>query len=162
MKIYQDNEFNKIICEVSNNKEFQKLKKVKHHGINRYEHSVRVAYYTYKITKILHLDYKESTIAALLHDFFQEEVSDKNFIVRLRKHPGIAVKNATQYFKLNEKQIDIIKTHMFPITFTPPKYMEGWIVDFVDDASAIFEQGRVIKQHVKIVGTFLLILLLRH
>ncbi len=162
MKIYQDNEFNKIICEVSNNKEFQKLKKVKHHGINRYEHSVRVAYYTYKITKILHLDYKESTIAALLHDFFQEEVSDKNFVVRLRKHPGIAVKNATQYFKLNEKQIDIIKTHMFPITFTPPKYMEGWIVDFVDDASAIFEQGRVIKQHVKIVGTFLLILLLRH
>ena len=160
MKIYQDNEFNKIICEVSNNKEFQKLKKVKHHGINRYEHSVRVAYYTYKITKILHLDYKESTIAALLHDFFQEEVSDKNFVVRLRKHPGIAVKNATQYFKLNEKQIDIIKTHMFPITFTPPKYMEGWIVDFVDDASAIFEQGRVIKQHVKIVGTFLLILLL--
>lgn len=149
MKIYQDNEFNKIICEVSNNKEFQKLKKVKHHGINRYEHSVRVAYYTYKITKILHLDYKESTIAALLHDFFQEEVSDKNFVVRLRKHPGIAVKNATQYFKLNEKQIDIIKTHMFPITFTPPKYMEGWIVDFVDDASAIFEQGRVIKQHVK-------------
>lgn len=162
MKIYQDNEFNKIICEVSNNKEFQKLKKVKHHGINRYEHSVRVAYYTYKITKILHLDYKEATIAALLHDFFQEEVSDKNFVVRLRKHPGIAVKNATQYFKLNEKQIDIIKTHMFPITFTPPKYMEGWIVDFVDDASAIFEQGRVIKQHVKIVGTFLLILLLRH
>lgn len=162
MKIYQDNEFNKIICEVSNNKEFQKLKKVKHHGINRYEHSVRVAYYTYKITKILHLDYKESTIAALLHDFFQEEVGDKNFVVRLRKHPGIAVKNATQYFKLNEKQIDIIKTHMFPITFTPPKYMEGWIVDFVDDASAIFEQGRVIKQHVKIVGTFLLILLLRH
>lgn len=162
MKIYQDNEFSKIICEVSNNKEFQKLKKVKHHGINRYEHSVRVAYYTYKITKILHLDYKESTIAALLHDFFQEEVSDKNFVVRLRKHPGIAVKNATQYFKLNEKQIDIIKTHMFPITFTPPKYMEGWIVDFVDDASAIFEQGRVIKQHVKIVGTFLLILLLRH
>ena len=135
---------------------------MKHHGINRYEHSVRVAYYTYKITKILHLDYKESTIAALLHDFFQEEVSDKNFVVRLRKHPGIAVKNATQYFKLNEKQIDIIKTHMFPITFTPPKYMEGWIVDFVDDASAIFEQGRVIKQHVKIVGTFLLILLLRH
>ena len=162
MKIYQDNEFNKIISEVSNNKEFQKLKKVKHHGLNRYEHSVRVAYYTYKITKILHLDYKESTIAALLHDFFQEEVSDKNFVVRLRKHPGIAVKNATQYFKLNEKQIDIIKTHMFPITFTPPKYMEGWIVDFVDDASAIFEQGRVIKQHVKIVGTFLLILLLRH
>lgn len=160
MNIYQNNEFNKIIREVNNNEEFQKLKKIKHHGITRYEHSLRVAYYTYKTTKLLHLDYKESTVAALLHDFFQEEVSDKNFVSRLRKHPSIAVKNATKNFNLNDKQIDIIKTHMFPITFTPPKYMESWIVDLVDDLSAIYEQGRVIKQQVKIVGTFLLILLL--
>ena len=159
MKIYQDNEFNKIICEVSNNKEFQKLKKVKHHGINRYEHSVRVAYYTYKITKILHLDYKESTIAALLHDFFQEEVSDKNFVVRLRKHPGIAVKNATQYFKLNEKQIDIIKTHMFPIGKKVPKYLESWIVDLVDDVASIYEKSFMIKANMKLSFNLIVMLL---
>ena len=110
----------------------------------------------------MHLDYKETTEAALLHDFFQEEVADKNFVARLRKHPKCALKNATDNFDLSEKQMDIIKSHMFPITFTPPKYLESWIVDVVDDISAIKERGAVIKQQAKVVGTFLLILLFNY
>lgn len=162
MNKYQNEEFNNIISHISTNEEFLKLKNIKHHGITRYEHSMRVAYYSYKVTKILHLDYKETTEAALLHDFFQEEVDDKNFIARLRKHPNCALINATNNFDLNEKQMDIIKSHMFPITFTPPKYLESWIVDVVDDISAIKERGTVIKQQAKILGTFLLVLLLNY
>ena len=189
MNRYQNKEFNDIISHISNNKDFLKLKSIKHHGITRYEHSLRVAYYSYKeeiprymikhgsittiekrteykerykITKLLHLDYKETTEAALLHDFFQEEVADKNFVARLRKHPKCALKNATDNFDLSEKQMDIIKSHMFPITFTPPKYLESWIVDVVDDISAIKERGAVIKQQAKVVGTFLLILLFNY
>lgn len=160
MNRYQNKEFNDIISHINNNEEFLKLKNIRHHGITRYEHSMRVAYYSYKVTKLLHLDYKETTEAALLHDFFQEEVADKNFVARLRKHPKCALKNATNNFDLSEKQMDIIKSHMFPITFTPPKYLESWIVDVVDDISAIQERGTVIKQHAKVVGTFLLVLLL--
>lgn len=159
MKKYQNKEFQRIISPITNDERFQKLKDIKHHGITRYEHSLRVAYYSYKVTKLLHLDYKETTEAALLHDFFMEEVEDKNFISRLRKHPKYAIKNAEEICNLNDKQKDIIKTHMFPITFTPPKYMESWIVDIVDDVSAIAEQSKVINQHVKVVGTFLLILM---
>lgn len=162
MNIYQSKEFNRIISHIDSNIVFQKLRNIKHHGITRYEHSLRVAYYSYKITKLLHLDYKEATEAALLHDFFCEEVSDKNFISRLRKHPNYAAENAASQFELSDKQIDIIKRHMFPITFTPPKYLEGWIVDIVDDVSAIAERGKVIKKHVKTFTTFLLILLLNH
>ena len=29
---------------------------------------------------------------------------------------------------------------MFPVTFTPPKYMESWIVDIVDDAASVYER----------------------
>ena len=162
MNKYQDIEFKNIISSIESNEEFHKLKNIKHHGITRYEHSLRVAYYSYKVTKLLHLDYKDTTEAALLHDFFQEEVSDKNFIARLRKHPKYAVENAGRICDLNAKQIDIIKTHMFPITFTPPKYMESWIVDIVDDISAIAEQSRVIKRQAKVVGTFILVLLFHH
>ena len=158
---YNDDEFNRLISPIVQNEEYQKTKFCTHHGLNRYDHMVRVAYYSYKITKILHLNYKETTKGAILHDFFFNE-EENNKVVRLIEHPEIAYINASKYFDLSSLEEDIIKTHMFPITFTPPKYMEGWIVDFVDDASAIFEQGRVIKQHVKIVGTFLLILLLRH
>lgn len=162
MNRYQNKEFNDIISHISNNKDFLKLKSIKHHGITRYDHSIRVAYYSYKITKLLHLDYKETTEAALLHDFFQEEVADKNFVARLRKHPKCALKNATDNFDLSEKQMDIIKNHMFPITFTPPKYLESWIVDVVDDISAIQERGAVIKQQAKVVGTFLFVLLFNY
>ena len=70
MNKYQDIEFKNIISSIESNEEFQKLKNIKHHGITRYEHSLRVAYYSYKVTKLLHLDYKDTTEAALLHDFF--------------------------------------------------------------------------------------------
>lgn len=149
MRVYQNEEFQNIIEPISSNEKYCKLKNIKHHGITRYEHSVRVAYYSYKITKILNLDYNETTQAALLHDFFLDEVMEKNPIAKLRQHPGYAVKNANQIIELSDKQIDIIKTHMFPITFTPPKYLEGWIVDLVDDVASIYERGIFLKRHLK-------------
>lgn len=162
MDKYQNKEFENIINHITSNEEFLKLKEIKHHGITRYDHSLSVAYYSYKVTKLFHLDYKATTEAALLHDFFQEEVNDKNLIARLRQHPNCAVVNATSNFNLTEKQIDIIKTHMFPITFTPPKYLESWIVDVVDDISAIKERGTVIKKQVKTIAALMLILLLNY
>ena len=54
MNKYQDIEFKNIISSIESNEEFQKLKNIKHHGITRYEHSLRVAYYSYKETKLLH------------------------------------------------------------------------------------------------------------
>ena len=160
MDKYNDTEFNLIIQPILNNKEFLKIKDIKHHTTTRLDHSLRVAYHTYKITKFLRLDYKEATTAALLHDFFIDEVKDDNIVKRLRKHPGCAVKNALSHFDLSDKQVDIIKTHMFPITFTPPKYLESWIVNLVDDASAVYEEGYVISAEVKAAATFMFVLLI--
>ena len=91
------------------------------------------------MSKALKLDYKEVTEAALLHDFFLDEVNHESRVERLRHHPECAVKNASKYIDLTEKQVDIIKTHMFPVTFAPPKYLESWIVDLVDDFAAVYE-----------------------
>lgn len=134
-----ESEFNQIIKPYLIS-EFNKLKNIKHHGITRYDHSLRVAYYTYVVTKFLHFNYEEATIAALLHDFFIDEVDNEIIIFRLRRHPKYALKNASKYFYLTDLQKDIIITHMFPVTFTPPKYLESWIVDIVDDISAIYEK----------------------
>ena len=71
-------EFFEIIKPIIENEEFQKLKNIKHHGITRYNHCMRVAYYSYKVTKSLHLDYREVTVAAMLHDFFLEDSSEKS------------------------------------------------------------------------------------
>lgn len=154
-----DKEFQEIIKPIIDNKEFRRLKTVSHHGISRFDHSLRVAYFSYKVSKKLHLEYKETTEAALLHDFFIDEVDDVNSIKKLRCHPNYAVENATKHFDLTDRQKDIIKTHMFPITFTPPKYIESWVVDLVDDCSAVYERFYSLKKEMRAATSFILILL---
>ncbi len=133
-------EFHKIVDPILQDSKFQELKNYKHHGINRYDHSLRVAYHTYRVTSFFHLRVKEATEAALLHDCFFDEVSQLGGISRVRKHPKIASRNAKKILFLSPFQEDIIKTHMFPITFIPPQTFEGWIVDLVDDIASIYER----------------------
>ena len=154
-----DKEFYSIVSHIISNEEFQKMDGILHHGISRLNHSLRVAYYTYKVSKALHLDYVDTTQAALLHDFFIDDVKDENAVGRLRRHPGCAVKNSLKHFDLNDKQIDIIKTHMFPVTFTPPRYLESWIVDIIDDIAAIYEKYYSVKKEVRAATTFLFVML---
>ncbi len=153
-------EFYNIIEDIYKHEEFIKLNNCRHHGITRYDHCLRVSYYTYLITKVLHLNYKEATRAALLHDFFTDEVENYNAVKKLTKHPEIAVENASKYFELSELQKDIIRTHMWPCTFLPPKYLESWIVDLVDDFSAIFERGYVTKNSLQTVGSFIFVFIM--
>jgi len=156
---YQDKEFYSIISPILEIDEFQKLGNIEHHGITRLDHSLRVAYYTYVVTKKLHLNYKKATEAALLHDFFSDEVENENGLFKLRRHPNCAVWNAKKYFELDELQEDIIKCHMFPITFTPPKYLESWIVDIVDDVAAIYEKSYSTHKQLSAASLFLFVVL---
>ena len=161
MKRYNNEEFYNIINDILLNKEFDELKKIDHHGITRHEHCLRVAYYTYIVTKTMHLNYKEATIAALLHDFFTDEVKEKNGFMRLIKHPSIALLNAKKYYHLTPLQEDIIKTHMFPVTILPPKYLESWLVDIIDDFSAIYEKTKSTKNELSTAITFLFIVFIQ-
>ena len=88
-----EKEFEIITEDISLNSEFMELNKCIHHGISRLDHSYRVAYYSYKILKFLKLNYVEGTRAALLHDFFTDDVEDMNAINRFRKHPKCALEN---------------------------------------------------------------------
>lgn len=160
MNKYKKEEFSKIVAPFLDIEEFQKLKTIEHHGITRYDHSLRVAYHTYLVTKFLHLNYKEATVAALLHDFFTDEVEEERSLSKLRKHPEHAVKNASKYLELSELQEDIIRTHMFPITFTPPKYLESWIVDVVDDFASIYERSYSTKRQLSAAGMFLFLVVI--
>lgn len=148
-----NNEFYELIKDIENNEEYNKLKYIIHHGITRYDHCMRVAYYTYLITKKLHLNYKAATRGAMLHDFFTDEVDTDKYFSYLRRHPKLAVETAKKHFKIGKVEENIIKTHMFPITFTPPKYLESWIVDLVDDVSAIYEKGHSILKELAITNS---------
>ena len=73
-----EKEFYKIVRKVLYNKEFKRRKLFTHHGnISVYDHSLRVAYLSYKISKKLKLDYKNAAIGAILHDMYYEPWQDK-------------------------------------------------------------------------------------
>ena len=135
-----DKEFLEIVQPILDLEEFNNTKFQKHHGITRYDHSMNVAYITYVVTKNLKLNYKEATFAALIHDFFNDEVKGENGYQRLVDHPKHALKNAMRYFELTALQKDIIAKHMFPVTLTPPKYKESVLVSLIDKYSSINER----------------------
>ena len=83
----ENNEFFSIIKPIINNCEFDKLKDIRHHGITRYDHCMRVAYYSYIVTKFFRLNYKDTTEAALLHDFFNQSEITTRLLKIAYEHP---------------------------------------------------------------------------
>lgn len=108
-------------------------------------HALRVAWISYRATKLLGLDYRSAARGAMLHDFY---LYDRK---RHRKpdldwwkyhgfeHPRIALRNSRKHFHLNQIERDIIVKHMWPITIIPPRYRESYIVSLADKYSATLE-----------------------
>ena len=139
----KDKKYLEIVDEILNNKEFIKLKKYRHHGIDRLTHSINVSYHSYKIIKFLRLNYKAAARAGLLHDFFfinNQKIKLSERIRVLFKHPVYALENSKKYFTLSKVEESIIRSHMFPLGLRIPIYIESWIVDLVDDFLSVFER----------------------
>ena len=136
--------FENLTNDIISNKDFNKLKHELHHGITRYEHSYRVAKWTYKICKLFKMNHINTTTrAALLHDFYTDKDLEGNSSTKkLSIHPNVALENALKYYDLDPIGQDIIKTHMFPCNLDIPKYKESWLVSGVDKAVGTYEMLR--------------------
>ena len=137
----KDLQYMSIVNNILDNDEFLKIKQIEHHGISRYDHSIKVSYYSYKIAKALHLDYEQTAVGGLLHDFFlsPEDRTQKDRMKSVFTHPKHAVEMAKSQFELTKKEEDMIRSHMFPINLSVPKYGESWIVSMVDKCVATNE-----------------------
>lgn len=152
-------EFEHLVSDILENKYFLETKHDLHHGTSKYEHSIRVAKLSYKLSKILKADEKVTARAGLLHDFFfgtRKEKPENSYL----KHPVTAAKNAQEYFGVSQKEAEAIKTHMFHhvllkklFPFLPykekvsinefkPKSKEGWIICASDLIVSIMECER--------------------
>lgn len=161
----EKNYFYEYTNDILENKDFLELKRLSHHGLNRYEHSLRVAKISYRVASRLHLDEKSVARAALLHDFFFEdnmELGLKDKMKTLVNHPKYALNTAKKYFELSEKEEDIIVTHMFPIGIRMPKYLESWLVDIIDDGVAIYERFYGIQKQMSFASSYLFLLLINY
>lgn len=138
-------EFYLLIEDLISNETVQKMKEFKqHYNTNTYEHCFNVAFISYKICKKLGLDYKAAARGGMLHDLFLYDWRNSQKILNLEKkhafiHPKIALENASKLFHLSKKEQDIIVKHMWPVTIAFPKYLESYIITFVDKYSAIQE-----------------------
>lgn len=153
-----------IVNDILENAEFNKIKLIEHHGTTRYNHSVKVSYYSYKLAKFFKLNYREVARAGLLHDFFlsDEERTNMERFKSTFTHPKKAVQNACTYFQLNEKEKDIIRTHMFPINLSVPKYAESWVVSFVDKVIGTIEFSKKYKYKIGYVANLYLLFLFNY
>lgn len=129
-------EFFEIVGDIYTTDEFQSMADyIQHADITRLQHIMSVAYMSYSITKKKGLDFVAAARGAMLHDLFYYDwhvPGDGSHRLHGYRHPGFALKNAKALFTLSEKEKNIIKRHMWPLTPTPPKYKESWIVCMSD------------------------------
>lgn len=127
--------------------EVAKLSQYEHHrGKTRLEHVKEVAYLSFLWSKRLSLDSEAIVRGALLHDLFYYDWLHEGPRLHGFRHHNIALKNARQITLLTEKEADIIKKHMWPITVVPPRYMESLVVSLVDTFCSARDYLSVNKQ----------------
>ena len=164
--IENDYEYISLVYNILNHKKFTKLKECVHHGTSRFEHSVRVSYYSYKVTRALKLNYIETARGGLLHDFFTNgDLTGKRSQFSMFFHPYPALKNAKKYFDITDLEEDIIINHMFPtLPHKIPKHLESWIVSLVDKIVATYEfyesYGKILVY--KLPNLYIILLLIFH
>lgn len=147
MKITQQDidEFNDIIQDIEKEEMVQNLHQyIQHCDTTRYEHCRNVAFYSYLLCKKYGLDYVAAARGGMLHDLFLYDwhsPKEETHLKRLHafEHPRIALKNANKLFNLTVKEKDIIVKHMWPVTISLPRYLESYIITFVDKYCATQE-----------------------
>ena len=131
---------------------------IQHGNVSVMEHSLRVAQTAVQISRGLKIKVSERDLVrgALLHDYFGYDWHNKkvglNEILHFYRmhgftHPAAALKNAERDFVLNNRQRDIIKKHMWPLTIKPPACREAWIVTVADKVCSLSETLHLNRKH---------------
>ncbi len=137
-------DYKRCVGKVAKHDVVKQMKQYEHHGnTSCYQHSLHVSYYNYLICKKFGWDYKAAAKAGLLHDLFLYDWHDykPKYDERLHgfEHADKALKNAHVHFNISKKEGDIIKKHMFPLTLTPPKYKESYVIVLTDKFCSMCE-----------------------
>lgn len=149
----KDRKYMNCVYDIMDNPNFQKMNEFIQHGTTTtLEHCISVSYVSYKICRVLNLDYVSAARGGLLHDLF---LYDWHTHAKLTgnhfhgfTHPRVALHNAEKYFDLNDTEKDIIVKHMWPLTIIPPKSMEGFVVMYADKYCGFVETVNRIKNNI--------------
>lgn len=126
---------------------------IQHGCVTTYEHCMRVAAISFWLNRRLNLGCDEASLVrgAFLHDFYLYDWHQPHPEAGLHgfSHPAIALVNAEQRYTLNDRERNVIRSHMWPLTLlTPPRCREAAVVCVADKMSSatetLFERQRMI------------------
>ncbi len=126
---------------------------VNSHCMSVARHSVALSY---KLEKLhIRSNRRELIRGALLHDYFLYDWHDVDHISPHKLHgfyhPGVALSNASREYNLTDREKDIIRKHMWPLTIVPPLCREGWIVTASDKWCSLLETLHFHKGHGAVI-----------
>ena len=144
----------KFGSDVLESPDFLREKEFWQHGrTTTYDHSVGVAQTAVWVAKTLNLrvDYDSLVRGCLLHDYYLYDwhKSDKTHRLHGFRHGKTAKNNAERDFGLNFIEENMIRSHMFPLVLTLPKYKESLLVGLADKLCTISEMIRISKSKKK-------------
>lgn len=106
-------------------------------------HSIHVSYLSYLFCRDRGWDARAAARAGLLHDLF---LYDWHFHAKETgdhfhglTYPRRALENARRLFQLSPREENIILRHMWPLTITPPKYREAYVIVMFDKYCSLME-----------------------
>ena len=139
-------EMQEILICVQSDRNVKRMKNYIQHGcVSTYEHCENVAKLCYDIDKIfsLHADLKVLLTGAMLHDFYLYDWHSKDcgeHRLHGLRHAETACKNARKYLDVDDKTMDVISCHMWPLNPRRiPSSKEAWIVCMADKLVSLYE-----------------------
>ena len=141
-------EFIQTTGELLESDQVRMMGRWKHHGpISTLDHSLFVAYLSFRAARALGLDAQAAARGGLLHDLYLYDSKDKSAHPGCQcfDHPRAAARNAEQLTELTDKERNIILSHMWPLGGQLPRSMEAWLVDLVDTLCAGLEITRIYR-----------------
>lgn len=139
-------DFTQTTQELLDSAQVRMMGRWKHHGpVTTLDHSLFVAYCSYRVARFLHMDAAAAARGGLLHDLYLYDSRDKSAHPgnQCFDHPRAAAKNAAAITKLSPKERNIILSHMWPLGGALPRSKEAWLVDLVDTVCAGLELSRI-------------------
>ncbi len=147
-RVHLDDTTNKYAVEfnsyVNDLMEYDMVKELdnfeQHFRTSRLQHSINVAYYSYRIGSVIGANPQQSARAGLLHDLFHYDWhTDETPELHAFYHPKLALENAKNMVELTPHEEDAILKHMWPLYKGMPKYKESIAVTLADKYAATLE-----------------------
>lgn len=150
----EERQIKEVASDILGSGNFRRMKEYIQHGdVTVNAHVMSVARCSIALSTQLHIpcSKRELIRGALLHDYFLYDwhIPDAENPHRLHGffHPGVALRNAAREYHLTEREREIIRRHMWPLTMVPPACREAWIVTAADKWCSLMETLYIYRGH---------------